>query len=710
MKTQKHFSQLKFEDDLEQQFWINAESKARPLVAFIYWIGGILPLIFMLNDYFNAEARFNELFITRSVYMCFWAAITFATLSKWRFISLSHSMLIYISVGMLYVPYLNAIVSERPELVVPSVLFYLFGIVICQLGARLALYAGLASCVVPSILFISHNQLNKNEINIIFMLAIWSIATWVASLILERINRRLFLYEHDLNHVNKINQDLLKKEAQANRFKSEFLAQMSHEIRTPLTAILGYAESYFSDNLSKETKESTVKTIHKNGEHLLSLVNDILDLSKIEAGKLQLESIDSEWLSIAEQVQETQQNSLAHKDVCFNLSYQYPLPSHIQTDPTRLKQILFNLTTNAIKFTPKGQINLDISYDNEHKKILFVLKDSGIGMSQQVCDNLFKAYQQADSSINRTYGGTGLGLYISKQLIELLGGSIRVESIPKQGTIFYFSIAAHLSQQHTQITNATENKSNEIPNSLPSNNSNFIGHVLVAEDNIDNRKLIKLKLEQIGLTVSTAEQGEQAVEKALLEDFDLILMDIQMPIMSGEEALKIIKATDADIPIVALTANAMSQDIQRYLSLGFDAHIAKPIEQIHFINVIKQFCQSHTESAVTKQATLEPSAPNQDTLFSLDNSAFRALVYEYIDSLPCEIEMLKHAKKNHDWQKLAKVAHNIKGSAGNFGFTQVSSDASEVEQLIKSDHLGEIDRVFSQLLESLNQALYSREN
>ncbi|AWB68839.1 hypothetical protein C2869_21620 [Saccharobesus litoralis] len=548
MKKQSYLTAPTFAPELEDKFSGFTEKRARPVVAFIYWIGGILPLVFMLSDYFNDAYRFDELLLTRSIYMVFWATITFATLSKWRLLTLTQSMLLYVAVGMCYVPYLNMIVGERYVQVVPTALFYLFGIVISQLGAKMALKAGLISCVMPTLLLLAFDKFNQAERNIVFLMFVWGIATWVASLILEKINRRLFLYEHDLDQANRHNQELREKEAQANRFKSDFLAQMSHEIRTPLTAILGYAESYFSEGLSRETKDGTVRTIRQNGEHILTLVNDILDLSKIEAGKLQIEKLNTNWLNVIEQVQQMQAEQAYKKGLEFNLDYHYPLPTEIITDPTRLKQILINLTSNAIKFTAHGSVNLAVSYSREQNTLLFILKDSGIGMSNTMLTGLFKPYHQGDISVRRNYGGTGLGLYICKQLVEKLGGEIKVRSTEGQGSTFTFSIKAEQTAS-SELIYQSEGQSQK-PNHEASMGLKvqLAGHVLIAEDNTDNRKLITLKLEQLGLQVTQAEHGEQAVEKALLNDFDLILMDIQMPVMSGEEAIEIIRASDGDIP------------------------------------------------------------------------------------------------------------------------------------------------------------------
>jgi CheY-like chemotaxis protein len=353
----------------------------------------------------------------------------------------------------------------------------------------------------------------------------------------------------------------------ANKSKSRFLANMSHEIRTPLNGIMGFIELLQKQEADPQ-KIDYLNIIQTSSKSLLTVINDILDLSKIEDGNMKIEPVEFnlkqhllELVSFFKSIADTNNISL-------HFEYPSELCEYVYTDPLRLKQILSNLVSNAIKFSPPNAA-VTISLHRKDEIIYIAVKDEGIGISEEAQQRIFNPFEQAEISTTRNYGGTGLGLSISKQLIQLLGGTIRLESKLAQGSTFSFSIKApevHALEGHANDTKAPK----------------LQGHVLVAEDNKTNQLLISILLEEMNLTYTVVEDGQEAFEAfKTSEDYDLILMDINMPNMDGMEAAKRIRQSGhprQDIPIIALTANVMKEDVAEYLRSGMNDHISKPID------------------------------------------------------------------------------------------------------------------------------------
>lgn len=366
-----------------------------------------------------------------------------------------------------------------------------------------------------------------------------------------------------------------------SRAKSEFLSNMSHEIRTPLTSIIGYSEILLGDDSTFLERQKTIGKILANGHHLLSVINNILDVSKIEAGAVQIEkqsiNIKNWILDIIDTLQIYANEKKLKLDAIFNDQ----LPEFLLLDPLKLKQVLINLIANAIKFTHRGSVTLTVGYQHSLQKLSFSIRDTGMGMSQQQIDKLFTPFYQADSSNSRQYGGTGLGLVISKHLIGFMHGDIKVESTLNVGTTFTFWIIAKMTKAVTQtLVHDKDHFDYQSKVNLK---------VLVVEDSEDNRLLIRTLLKKHSINCTFAENGLEALEKHKNTNFDLIFMDMQMPIMDGYMATQRLRASGVKTPIIALTANSLESDAKLALSVGCTAFLGKPFKQKDFYKVIDDF-------------------------------------------------------------------------------------------------------------------------
>tara|TARA_R110000744_G_scaffold372_10_gene1360 strand:+ start:3864 stop:6776 length:2913 start_codon:yes stop_codon:yes gene_type:complete len=479
---------------------------------------------------------------------------------------------------------------------------------------------------------------------------------------------------------------LMQELQNANKIKSQFLANMSHEIRTPLTTVIGQAEAIISGDVEEEFIGKEVRIIHGNSLHLLELTNNILDLSKIEANKIELEIQTQNLHDILLELANMFSLQARSKNLTFEIIHYLPKPFLIEIDGFRVKQILINLCSNAIKFTPKGQVELNIT---QHKNnLLFKITDSGIGMSSSQLQNLFESFTQGDSSINRRFGGTGLGLCLSGQLAKIMGGTIEVESELNHGSVFAFSLPckASLSEQCGESkVSATEFDNSEDHQQLK-------GTILLADDHNDNRRLIARLLTSLGLEVITARNGYETLALFKQHQPALILMDIQMPEMDGIEAFKILRQTGCTMPIIALTANAMSHEIAHYLSLGFDEHLSKPIERNIFIPTIAKYYND----GISQEKANE----------SFNNVDMSDLVQEFKSNLVLEQQDLVLHINNEDFEQLAKLSHRIAGAAQMFGFADLSIYAIGLETAIKNNHSDSINEHTPKLLNEIDNVLW----
>jgi len=390
---------------------------------------------------------------------------------------------------------------------------------------------------------------------------------------------------------DKLKQAKIDAEA-ASTAKGQFLANMSHEIRTPMNGIIGFSDLLADENLTNE-QAAHVDLIRNSGHSLLNLINDILDFSKIEAGKMDVEIIDCSLSKILNSIESLMRPKVVEKDLEFAINETTVLPETIKTDPLRLQQCLINLVNNAAKFTKTGHIHINVSLDESETKpfIRLDVKDTGIGIPADKQETIFESFSQADGSTSRKYGGTGLGLAITKQLAELLGGQLTLTSEEGKGATFSLTIAANVDVTKQPLLDRNNTASHTHHERDKEEQHEFSGHVLVAEDVKTNQVLIKTLLKRMGLQVTIAEDGNEAVEKALAHKFDLILMDIQMPHMNGYEAAKTLRKQDITTPIIALTANAMKGDDQKCIKMGCDDYLAKPVNRTELLEKLQKYLQ-----------------------------------------------------------------------------------------------------------------------
>ncbi len=517
----------------------------------------------------------------------------------------------------------------------------------------------------------------------------------------------------------RLEQAAIRAEA-ANVAKSQFLANMSHEIRTPMTAITGFTELLLSGEWSAQEQREHLSTIQRNAEGLLAIINDILDLAKIEADQFQLEQMDWPPRQVVEDVETSMRGQANEKHLSLEVKYVDPIPSAIRTDPVRLRQILVNLVGNAIKFTNSGGVRVTVRWipgKGARSQMQFEVADSGIGISAEGIQGLFEPFTQADMSATRRFGGTGLGLSISQRLAEMLGGQIEVESEPGKGSTFTLTIdagpaeKAGMPEASPPASRAAEERT------VAKAREALHGRVLLAEDVSEMTNLIRLTLKKTGLGLDLAENGLVAHEKAMAskaagKPYDLILMDIRMPVMDGYEATRRLREDGWEGPIVALTAHSMRGDREKCLEAGCNDYLSKPVSQAKFFGVLERYL-GRTGAATEEAPDHEQPAgrSGEGKLFDglLDDATVDQLVDEYAMTLPAKAEVIERAFNARDLDLLAGLAHELKGVAAMYGFSRVSEKALSLKQLAaEADDVEQLLTAVSELTELCREAPNAR--
>jgi signal transduction histidine kinase/CheY-like chemotaxis protein/HPt (histidine-containing phosphotransfer) domain-containing protein len=481
----------------------------------------------------------------------------------------------------------------------------------------------------------------------------------------------------------------------ANRAKSEFLANMSHEIRTPMTAIVGFADILLQSNPKGPDHVECAQVIRRNGRHLLDLINEILDLSKIEAGQMNVERVNCDLPSLIAEVASLMRGRVSEGSLQFKVAFEGQIPRHVHTDPLRVRQILVNLLGNAIKFTQKGSVEMRIACEKTGQSSLLRIQiiDTGIGMSADQMNRIFEPFAQAEESTTRQFGGTGLGLTISRRFARMLGGDIDVSSTLGVGSSFNVHIDVGPLEGVEMVSDLTEA-------TLPSTSSDcggeivsISGRILLAEDGKDNRRLLSMHLEMAGAEVVFAVNGKLAVELASSQHFDLILMDMQMPIMDGYSATAELRRLGVQLPIIALTAYAMSEDRRKCMAAGCSDYLTKPVERDVLLQAVS-YRLGQRSSPAPIQVPKSQSPTIQDDKCPIKSSLLNypgmaKIIDEFVKELPEQIENLRTYLSKADMVSLRRLVHQLRGTCGGYGFDPVTAIAAAAEDAINSNEAPE---------------------
>lgn len=515
---------------------------------------------------------------------------------------------------------------------------------------------------------------------------------------------------HDITETKALERELRRARESAEeiaRVKSEFLANMSHEIRTPLTAVLGFTDLLLAPSLSESDRLNYVQAVRRNGEHLLALINDVLDISKINANQINIESVDFSLHQVLHDAASVMQVRAYEKGLAFGVAYETPIPARIESDPMRVRQILLNLLSNAIKFTQGGGVKLTarcLDAGTDSSRVEVAVTDTGIGLSAAEIDGLFQPFRQANASTTRQYGGTGLGLAICRSLAEALGGEIRVESAPGEGSTFTLRLYQSIDAQAEMVAEPGVSSSTlEVETGRSSATRKLHGSILLAEDGIDNQLLLSTILRRQGLEVEIADNGQSAVTQALAAldanaPFDVILMDMQMPRLDGYGATSRIRAKGYTGPIIALTAHAMSGERERCLMAGCDDYLSKPIDRLVLLATVESYLKHDRAVGPEPTTTDTPSGSIESgegaaPLYSsfADDPDMEELVAGFVERLPLQVHEIRSAVDEGDLGLVRRLAHQIKGAAGGYGFLPVSRDAEALEVAAhEANQVGEV--------------------
>ncbi|MCI4646243.1 MAG: ATP-binding protein [Hyphomonadaceae bacterium] len=496
----------------------------------------------------------------------------------------------------------------------------------------------------------------------------------------------------------KITEEKMRETEAASHAKTQFLASMSHEIRTPLNGVLGMAQSLASDVSLNASQREKVETILDSGKTLVALVDDVLDLSKIEAGKLTIDPTDGDLRHAARRITRLFEPRAKEKGISLILDADDKLVSALKFDPVRVRQCLSNLVSNAVKFTDEGEVTVCLKTEPEGNRWRVVIKviDTGIGMDETARAKLFSEFSQADTSTTRRYGGTGLGLAITRRLARLMGGDVSVESTPGIGSVFTLTFLADAASATVSL------RTGPVPAPFQPNHSLSGLRVLLADDNRINREVVKLFLAPYDIQLTEVENGQDVLGKLALQRFDMLLLDIHMPVMDGSEALAKIRTSDADwkdIPVIALTADAMSGDRERFLAQGADGYVRKPIDQGELISTLARLRPAKPAALPERLEDCLSALPASSLPPLDDKDPMSQLHDEWLFAAREQVGAIRDMLQDETPTQVEDIyptIHDCKGQAPLFGFDLAGQIAGDLCMILRARNgplAGEAHRV-----------------